>query len=98
LFENAFLGYDNRRRVLAEDDEKRGDFLHDARPSVLVDGIISAAWAIDSKKGAAVLTVTPYHKLRKKDVAEMEREGLKFLRFMEDEAETLDVRVLEVPA
>jgi hypothetical protein len=98
LFENAFLGYDNRRRLLAEDDEKRGDFLHDAKPSVLVDGIISAAWAIHNKKGAAVLTVTPYRKLRKKDVAEIEREGLKFLRFMEEKAETFDVRVLEVPA
>ncbi|HEV2514499.1 MAG TPA: winged helix DNA-binding domain-containing protein [Devosia sp.] len=96
LFENAFLGYDNRRRVLAADDEQRGDFLHDARPSVLVDGIISAAWAIDSRKGAAVLTITPYHRLRKKDVAEIEREGLKFLRFMEEQAETFDVRVLEL--
>ena len=94
LFENAFLGYDNRRRVLAEDDEKRGDFLHDARPSVLVDGILSAAWAIDSKKGAAVLTVTPYHKLSSQDVGEIEREGQRFLRFMEEKAETLDVRVL----
>ncbi|MDF2981115.1 MAG: hypothetical protein K0Q69_887 [Devosia sp.] len=98
LFENAFLGYDNRRRLLAEDDEKRGDFLHDAKPSVLVEGIISAAWAIHNKKGAAVLTVTPYRQLRKKDVAEIEREGLKFLRFMEEKAETFDVRVLEVPA
>ena len=63
---------------------------------MLVDGIISAAWAIDSRKGAAVLTVTPYHKLRKKDVAEIEREGLKFLRFMEEKAESFDVRVLAV--
>ncbi|WP_055046530.1 winged helix DNA-binding domain-containing protein [Devosia sp. A16] len=98
LFENAFLGYDNRRRVLAEADETRGDFLHDAKPSVLVDGIISAAWAIERKKGAAVLTVTPYHKLRMKDVAEIEREGSAFLRFMEEKAETFDVRVLAVPA
>lgn len=98
LFENAFLGYDNRRRLLAEADETRGDFLHDAKPSVLVDGIISAAWAIERKKGAAVLTVTPYHKLRKKDVAEIEREGSAFLRFMEEKAETFDVRVLAVPA
>lgn len=96
LFENAFLGYDNRRRVLAEDDEQRGDFLHAAKPSVLVDGIISAAWAIDSRKGTAALTVMPYHQLRTKDVGEIEREGLKFLRFMEDRAECFDVRVLEL--
>ncbi len=95
LYENAILGYDNRRRFLAPDDDKRGDFLHDAKPGVLVDGLMSAGWAIDSKKGAAVLTVTPYHKLRKRDVADIEREGHKFLRFMEEKAETFDVRVLE---
>lgn len=94
LYDNAFLGYDNRRRFLAEGDEKRGDFVRDVKPSVLVDGIVSAGWAIESKKGAAVLTVAPYHKLRKKDVADVEREGLKFLRFIEEKAKTFDVRVL----
>ncbi|MDB5539900.1 MAG: winged helix DNA-binding protein [Devosia sp.] len=96
LYDNAFLGYDNRRRMLAEDDEKRGDFVRDVKPAVLVDGIISAGWAIESRKGAAVLTVSPYHQLRKTDVAEVEREGLRFLRFMEEKAERFDVRVLEV--
>lgn len=98
LYDNAFLGYDNRRRMLAENHEKRGDFLRDAKPTVLVDGIISANWAIESKKGAAVLTVSPFHKLTKRDVADVEREGQKFLRFMEEKAGTFDVRVLEVAA
>lgn len=95
LYENAFLGYDNRRRFVAKDDEKRTDFLHVTKPAVLVDGTFLAGWAIEKKKGAAVLTVSPYHKLRKKEVAEIEREGLRFLRFMEEKAETFDVQVLE---
>jgi hypothetical protein len=94
LYENAFLGYDNRRRFVARDDEKRTDFLHVTRPAVLVDGTFLAGWTIDRKKGAAVLTVSPYHKLKKHDVAEVEREGLRFLRFMEEKAESFDVRVL----
>jgi hypothetical protein len=98
LYENAILGYDNRRRFLVEGDELRGDFVNNVKPGVLVDGLMSAGWAIDSKKGAAVLTVSPYHKLRKKDVAEIEREGLKFLRFMEEKAESFNVRVLEAAA
>jgi hypothetical protein len=96
LYENAILGYDNRRRFLVQGDELRGDFVNNVKPGVLVDGLMSAGWGIDSKKGAAVLTVTPYHQLRKKDVAEIEREGLKFLRFMEETAETFDVHVLEL--
>jgi len=93
-YDNAYLGYDNRRRMLAADDEKRGDFLRDVKPAVLVDGIISASWVIETKKGAAVLTVSPYRRLSRKDVAEIEREGLVFLRFMEEQAESFDVRVL----
>lgn len=98
LYDNAFLGYDNRRRMLAEGDEIRGDLLRDVKPSVLVDGNVAAGWAIENRKGAASLTVSPYRKLRKRDVADVEREGLKFLRFMGEGAETFDVRVLEVAA
>lgn len=94
LYENAFLGYDNRRRFVAKGDEKRADFLHVVKPAVLVDGTFLAGWSIEKKKRAAVLTVSPYHKLRKADIADIEREGLRFLRFMEEEAETFDVRVL----
>jgi len=96
LYENAILGYDNRRRFLVQGDELRGDFVNNVKPGVLVDGLMSAGWHIDSKKGAAVLTVTPYHQLGKTDIAEIEREGLKFLHFMEEKAETFDVRVLEL--
>lgn len=95
LYDNAFLGYDNRRRMLAADDDKRGDFLRDATPTVLVDGIIAAAWSIERKKGNATLTVSPFAKLTKQDIAEIEREGIRFLRFMEEAAESVDVRVLE---
>jgi hypothetical protein len=94
LYDNAFLGYDNRRRMLAAGDDKRGDFLRDATPTVLVDGIIAAAWATERKKGAATLTVTPFAGLRKQDIAEIEREGERFLRFMEETAESFDVRVV----
>jgi hypothetical protein len=94
LYENAYLGYDNRRRMLAEDDAKRINMFENFKPGVLVDGVIAAGWTVETKKGAATLTIEPYHKLRKTDVAELESEGERFLRFMEEKAESFDVRVL----
>jgi hypothetical protein len=80
--------------MLAADDDKRGDFLRDATPTVLVDGIIAAAWAVERRKSAATLTVTPFAKLRKQDIAEIEHEAARFLRFMEESAESFEVRIV----
>ena len=96
LYDNVYLGYDNRRRMLAADDETRINLFADFRPAVLVDGVIAAGWTIDKKKGATTLAVEPYHRLRKADIADIEREGALFLRFMEEAAESYDVRVLDV--
>ncbi len=96
LYENAYLGFDNRRRMLAELDAIRLSLFTDFKPSVLIDGVIAAGWTIEKKKGHATLSVEPYHKLRKADVAELEREGDRFVRFMEDKAETYAVEVTAV--
>lgn len=94
LYDNVYLGYDNRRRMLAESDMKRVNLLAEFKPAVLVDGVISATWSVASKKDTARLVVEPYHRLRKSDVRDVEREGLAFLRFMQPEATRSDVDVL----
>lgn len=95
LYENAYLGYDNRRRMLAELDEKRINLFADFKPAVLIDGVIAAGWTIEHKKRHATLSIEPYHKLRKADVAELEREGDRFVRFMAEKAEAYDIQILE---
>lgn len=94
LYENSYLGYGNRRRMLEESDMKRINVFADFKPAVLIDGVIAAGWVVERKKSAATLTVEPYHKLTKKQVPEVEAEGADFVRFMEEDAETFDVRVL----
>jgi hypothetical protein len=99
LYDNVYLGYDNRRRMLAEGDVKRVNLLlAQFKPAVLVDGIVSGAWSVETKKGGARLVVEPYHKLRKADVRELEREGMAFLGFAAPEAERRDVEVRAVAA
>jgi hypothetical protein len=94
LYDNVYLGFDNRRRMLEENDMKRVNMLREFKPAVLIDGIVSAGWTIEEKKGDAVLTVEPYHKVSKAEVREAETEGLAFLKFMRPEANSWDVRVV----
>jgi Winged helix DNA-binding domain len=96
LYDNVYLGYDNRRRMLAADDSKRVNLLAEFKPAVLVDGTISAGWAIEVGKGRAVLSIEPYHALRKADVRALEKEGAAFLKFMEPDASDFDVAVTAV--
>jgi hypothetical protein len=93
LYDNVYLGYDNRRRMLDEADMKRVNILAEFKPAVLVDGIVSAGWSVESKKGAARLVIEPYHKLKKRDLRELEVEGLAFLRFMQADAKSYDVEI-----
>jgi len=86
LYDNAYLGYDNRRRMLTESDMKRINIFENFKPGVLVDGVISAGYVVSRKKDAARLEIEPYHKLTKAQVREVEAEGEAFLRFMEEGA------------
>ncbi|MEO6013459.1 MAG: winged helix DNA-binding domain-containing protein [Devosia sp.] len=93
FYDNVYLGYDNRRRMLRASDAARVNVFANYKPPVLVDGVISAGWAVSRKKGAARLEIEPYHKLTKKAVREVEKEGHAFLRFMEEGADSFDVEM-----
>ncbi len=93
LYDNAYLGYDNRRRMLTESDFKRINIFENFKPGVLVDGVIAAGYVVSRKKDAARLEIEPYHKLSKKLVREIEAEGEHFLRFMEEDAKTYAIEV-----
>lgn len=94
LYENAYLGYDNRRRMLMEEDLKRINIFETFKPSVLIDGVIASGYIVSRKKDAARLEIEPYHKLSKRQVRELEQEGEAFLRFMEEGAKDYTVEVL----
>ncbi len=94
LYDNVYLGYDNRRRMLMEIDLKRINLFADFKPSVLIDGVIAAGWVASRKKGAARLEIEPYHKLTKQQMRELEAEGEAFLRFLEAGADSYAVEIV----
>ena len=50
LYDNVYLGYDNRRRMLSEATAHMINMLQDFKPAVLVDGTVAAGWAITVRK------------------------------------------------
>jgi len=98
LFDNVYLGYADRRRLLVPGDEARLNILNEYTPAVLVDGRIRAGWAISVKRDVVRLEISPYHPLRKKDLPALERKGLAFLTFMQPDAASRSVEILPLAA
>jgi hypothetical protein len=94
-FDNLLLAHDDRTRVIA--DDHRGLVATKnlrIKATFLVDGIVSGTWAVERRGRQATLTLTPFGRLRKADVRELEAEGEAMLRFLEEEASMHDVKVV----
>lgn len=98
VYDNAFLGYHTRYRMLEESVMQRINILAEYKPAVLVDGMISAGWTIERDKNSVLLSIEPYRRLTKREAAEVEAEGLAFLRFMEPNAGSYRFALLAVRA
>jgi hypothetical protein len=94
-FDNILLSYADRTRVLTEEHRKR---LFGVKNGVfpgtfLVDGFVRGGWRITKQRKSAVLTITPWARTTKKDLAALTEEGMRLLDFHAPTAETKDVRV-----
>jgi len=93
LYDNVYIGYDNRRRMLEESVAWRINPLAAYKPAVLIDGTISAGWLVARKKGGARLTIEPYRKLTKAQARDVEAEGNAFVRFLEEGADSYAIEI-----
>ncbi|MDF3041380.1 MAG: hypothetical protein K0Q71_4086, partial [Thermomicrobiales bacterium] len=93
-FDNLVLSHADRTRVLA--DEHRQLILGAKNGRIpatfLVDGWVAGTWRVERKKHAATLAITPFAALPKSVAAALAEEGDALLRFLEDEADTFDIR------
>jgi hypothetical protein len=93
LYDNVYLGYDNRRRMLSPATAEFVNMFRNFKPAVLIDGQFNAGWTIADRKDAAILEIEPYRRLLKREVRELEQEGHAFARFLRPSAKTWDVVV-----
>jgi hypothetical protein len=94
-FDNVLLSYADRTRIMTEEHRKR---LFGVKNGVfpgtfLVDGYLRGSWRVTKQRKSAVLTITPWARTTKKDLAALTKEGMRLLDFTAATAETKDVRI-----
>ncbi len=92
-FDNLLLSHADRSRVMAEEHRRR---LFGVKNGVfpgtfLVDGFLRGSWRLTTQRKSAVLTITPWARTTKKDLAALTREGHRMLAFAAAAAEEKDV-------
>ena len=92
-FDNLVLSHDDRTRVIADEHRPKVVLKNlQVRATFLVDGFVAGTWKIERKKKVAILILEPFGKLAKPVLAALEKEGDALLRFVEEDAETREVR------
>jgi hypothetical protein len=93
-FDNLVLAHADRTRLLA--DEYRGALVTKnlrVRASFLWDGMVAGTWEVERKRASAALVLTPFASLPARAVKELKAEGEALLRFSDEDATALAVRL-----
>lgn len=92
-FDNLVLAHDDRTRVIADEHRPRVTVKNlQVLATFLVDGFVAGTWKVERKRKVAALILEPFGKLARKTLAELEKEGDRLLRFVEEDAEMREVR------
>ncbi|GHH52065.1 winged helix DNA-binding domain-containing protein [Lentzea cavernae] len=83
-FDNVLLGHADRRRIMSEDARSRWGAVRNGvfPPTFLVDGFVHGTWNVVETKDTATLTIQPYFRTAKKDLAGVVREARAVLKVM----------------
>jgi hypothetical protein len=92
-WDHSLLGYDDRTRILPAELQatvirKNGDVL----PTFLVDGVVAGVWSTARAKDKATLRLGPFAPLPRKVRTELEDEGERLVRWVEEDATSFAVR------
>lgn len=92
-FDNLVLAHDDRTRVIADEHRPRVTLKNlQVLATFLVDGFVAGTWKVERKRKAAALILEPFGQIDKKTAKALEAEGDALLRFVEEDAETREVR------
>jgi len=93
-FDNVLLAHTDRTRVLGG-VAKSKVFPPGAQgvPSFIVDGMLAGHWRLDRVKAKATLVIDPFAKLAKSAERSLVEEAGRLVRFLGEDATSLDVRV-----
>jgi Winged helix DNA-binding domain len=92
-FDNLVLAHADRTRLLA--DEHRSAVVTKnlrVRATFLWDGSVAGTWKVERKRKAATLLLSPFESLPKRATKALAEEGEALLRFVEEDAESFEVK------
>jgi hypothetical protein len=93
-FDNLVLSHADRTRILDEAHRPRVVTKNlRVKATALVDGRVAGTWRSERKGKKATLTIEPFTKLPKAATKELQHEAEALLRFVEEDAESLEVKV-----
>jgi hypothetical protein len=92
-WDHALLAYQDRTRILPQELQptvirKNGDVL----PTFLVDGLVAGMWSVERARDRATLVLEPFAPLPRTTRRELEAEGERLVRWIEDDATSFSVR------
>lgn len=99
-WDNVLLAHKSRERIISP-AVYRKVFLTvgRVRPTVLIDGFVSAAWEWSKERsGLPTLTIAPFIELTKAQEEEIQQEGAELLRFLSGEETAGDISINPVEA
>lgn len=94
-FDNLMLSHAERTRVIPAEHRPALTSRNGMVPgSFLVDGLVAGTWRVERKGRRAALELTPFRPLPRKVRADFEAEAEPLLRFVEEEAQVFEIRVV----
>ncbi|MEO5805900.1 winged helix DNA-binding domain-containing protein [Devosia sp.] len=90
-YDNIFLGFANRTRIVADDIRPIMFAINRYNPPILIDGMIEGAWWLKLVKGVAHLRIATYVPIGKRTAEQIEAEGLAFAHFCQADAKAVSV-------
>ncbi|MBX3085194.1 MAG: AlkZ family DNA glycosylase [Anaerolineae bacterium] len=92
-YDNLILSHADRSRFVP-DEFRKLVFLSAGRvrATVLIDGMVAGTWKAERLKDAAALVITPFAPLSAELQASLADEARRLIRFIEEDAATVDVR------
>ncbi|SEC02399.1 Winged helix DNA-binding domain-containing protein [Amycolatopsis tolypomycina] len=93
-FDQTILSYADRTRVISDAYRKRV-ISHNGlvKGTLLVDGQVCGFWEIKATRKAAAISLSPFEKLGKRDLAALEKSAGELVKWAEAASETHEVRV-----
>ncbi len=93
-FDNLVLAHEDRSRVIADEHRPLVTTKNlRVKATFLLDGAVAGTWTIEVKRKVATLTLTPFAKLTKRALKELEPEAEALLSFAEPDAKSHAVAI-----